>query len=264
VVSFQQLQECGYGPFRGAALGGEGLGATASHGYAFVRIGYQFHENERHFRRADHTHGIVLLKQADDIPKIFVVVADENGNAVPGRLDDVVSTALHEAASNKCDITDLVERGEFADRIEKQYSSDDGLATPQRALPIPHTDALEQLHNVWKTFRMARSKDHYRFRMAGKDVAKCGEQKGFFRFERAATNKDGTCAGLDKVATQTFDDRKGRRRSNIKLEIAADLSSGRVSADFDQTTLVFFRLREEQIYVPENAREEGMEAAVSG
>src|SRR5690242_8162331 len=128
----------------------------------------------------------MLLEQADDVAEVFVVIADENGNSVPGRLDDVVSTALDETASNKCDIANLIERGQFPDRIEEQDASDDGLTAPERAFPVAHADTLEQLHDVWKTFWMTGGQNHHRSRMTRKDVAKCGEQKGFFGFERAA------------------------------------------------------------------------------
>src|SRR5690242_8343999 len=162
----------------------------------------------------------MLLEQADDVAEVFVVIADENGNAVPGRLDDVVSTALHEAASNKCDIANLVERGEFPDGIEEQDSSDDRLAAPERALPVTHADTLEQLNDVWKTFWMTRRQNHDRFRVTGKDVAKCGEQKGFFGFERAATDQDRASVGFGEVTAETFDDRESGWGSDIKFEVA--------------------------------------------
>ncbi|HZJ14219.1 MAG TPA: hypothetical protein VFD27_04170, partial [Chthoniobacteraceae bacterium] len=190
-----QFEQRIYGAIGCAALRFEGFSSAASHGGALGFIGNQFHKNEWDLGRAYDPHCIVALKEADDVAKIFVMVPDDNGDAVPGRLDDVVSAALDKTSADKGEGPELIERREFADGVDKQNSSDDWLAAPERAPPEAHADTLKQRGDLRKAFGMTGRENHDSFGMAGEHVAERREKKSFFGFERTATDEDGSGAG---------------------------------------------------------------------
>ena len=186
------------------------------------------------------------LEQADDVAKIFGVIANHDGDAVSSGLNNIVPTLRDEAATDEGDIGEAIDGGEFADRVEKQHAPRQRLAAPERTSQEMDAEAFEQGSDGGKALRMARREDHRGMGIAGEDVLKSLQEHALLLVvSRATTNQDrgGTC---DAEAVAEICDHGWRlRRFQVELQIAGHFDARLGRANVDQAVAVFLSLRQE-------------------
>jgi outer membrane murein-binding lipoprotein Lpp len=106
---------------------------------ALVFVFDQLHEDQRQLRQAHDANGIAAGKEIDDVAKIFVVVAGDDGNAIQCGLKNVVSAARHEAAADEGDRGQRIERSQLSDAIDQEHAASERFAAPQGS--PPHAEA---------------------------------------------------------------------------------------------------------------------------
>src|SRR6266404_632819 len=224
----QKLFEGDEGFLRGAGLGLESLRGALAEGSAFRVVRDQFHQYQRQLGGADDAERVLGLEEPDDVAEILGVVADDDGDAVTGGLDDVVAAPGNQAAAHKCDVSQAVDGRQFADGVEQNDAAGDRLAAPERPSPEVDTEAFEQSCHLGKALGMARGQDHDGAGMAGLNALKRLQQHAFFFLvDRAAADQDGRSAGVPEALPQTGDYRRGGGglMSNLRLPVTSTRSS---------------------------------------
>ena len=138
-----------------AALRFERRQCVPSERRPFSAVFDQLHENQRELRHSNDADRISTGKKIDDIAKILVMVAGDDGDAVESRLKNVVTAARHEAAPDEGDGGQRIERGQLSDTIDQKHAASKvrrSTGTP----PHPEAESFDELGNLRKSFRMAR------------------------------------------------------------------------------------------------------------
>src|SRR3984885_1493759 len=155
---FQCLQR----PLRCPHLRAQSFCSSAAQRSPLRGVRNQFHERKRKLRWTNHTNRIANLKQAHNVPEILGMVAHHDGNSVQRGLDYIESAARNKAAADKCNISERIECSQFANRIDQQNASDDGVSAPQRASPETNTKLAKHFGNLVKALRKPGAEDDWR------------------------------------------------------------------------------------------------------
>ena len=117
----------------------------------------------------DRDAGIAVLEQRIRILEIEHVVADDDGLAMCGRLEDVVAAMRHEAAADIDDVADAVDLAALANRVEdadvRLIALRARLFLEARARRRVKTRLLAEMHDLCRAQQLARRDDEAGVRM---------------------------------------------------------------------------------------------------
>ena len=148
---------------------------------------------------------VVVAQAVSNRGEVGVVRAHDDGDCELGRLEGIVATRGNEAAADKRNRGQRVNRSEFADGVEQN-----DLAGPERAscraasrrlsrpvgTPGPKSAGfIKKRGDGAETLGMARREDEDKPRIGGNEPWPCLNERGFFALKRAAGNDESQTGG---------------------------------------------------------------------
>ena len=199
----------------------------------------------------------------------------EDGNfAEGGGLQNIVAAGIDEGAANEDAVREAVERGKFADGVEKKDGgvvgdgvlcsvfawSDSGAGqTKVGAANEFAMGFLDEFGGGGEAFGLARGKDEQGFGKIALDDAERKQREGFFGGNHAASDDERPTAAALAFFLEPLGERSERGKLEIVFQIAADRDTVRGCAKGADTFGVLFGLHQEGGRITESGFEERLE-----
>src|SRR5579872_879673 len=117
---------------------------------------------------------------------------DEDCHTVLGWLENAVTAARDQTASDERYIGETVKAGQFADGVDEEHAAGQALALPIGALEEVHRGLSKLICYLLEALRVTRGEKHYRGRMLSEDSFEGVHKERLFTLDGASADQDRT------------------------------------------------------------------------